>query len=217
MASPRTSALVLDFGAGEGREVLPVLAQSLMADEAVAQAVEAGTIEPVLRPFLRSLLGLPLLGEERQLVDATAVSERQRRLQEAFLALARSAAAKRPLLLIVEDVHWADDNTLAGLALAAGGLAALPVLLLLTTRREGDPIDGAWLASAGSPTTTVVELRPLRDTDAQQLAASCWPGPRTRQSSAASPERRAIRCFWSSSPGICASATTTPSQSPYRP
>ena len=55
---------------------------------------------------------------------ATPVGERRRRPAEAFVALAREPRRAKPLLLIVEDVHWADEDTLGALA----GIAAAAVL-----------------------------------------------------------------------------------------
>ena len=55
-------------------------------------------------------------------------------------------------------------------AVAAALLPAAPVMLLLTTRHEGDPIDGSWLAEAGNPPMEMVDLRPLNVADAHALA-----------------------------------------------
>ncbi|MFL5333107.1 MAG: adenylate/guanylate cyclase domain-containing protein [Geminicoccaceae bacterium] len=174
------AALVLDFGTLEARGVLPALTRKLLGenttatgtltDDALAMAVESGPIGPALKPFLSSLLGLSLPSAARQLVEATTVGERQRRLRDAFVQLARGALDRQPLLLIVEDVHWADNGTLGDLATLSEALADLPMLLVLTTRRDGDPINAAWQARAGNPRSTVLDLCPLTVSDAYQLA-----------------------------------------------
>ena len=159
------AALVLDFGAAEGRDALAVLACSML-DESVG----APESEP-RDPFLMSVAGLPLTREGHQLVAATPIDERRRRQREAFVGLARERAARTPSLLVVEDVHWADRGTLSALAAVAGALLATsPVMLLLTTRHEGDPLDATWLAEAGEPPVALIELRPLREAEAQKLA-----------------------------------------------
>jgi predicted ATPase len=55
-----------------------------------------------------------------------------RTLEECFLAL----AARGPLLLIVEDLHWSDDISLEFLLYLARRIAAQPLLLLLTYRSD---------------------------------------------------------------------------------
>src|SRR4051794_33617921 len=119
------SAQVLDFGTLEGQGALPVLARKLLSDDApgpgpsggsVARAAEAAAIDPASRPFLLSLVGLPMPDAARQIIGATAVGERLSRRRQAFVELARLSGERHPLLLLVEDVHWADENTLADLA-----------------------------------------------------------------------------------------------------
>ncbi|MBM4440090.1 MAG: AAA family ATPase [Candidatus Rokubacteria bacterium] len=56
-----------------------------------------------------------------------------------FEALARavtSSAAVRPLLLLVEDLHWADTMTLRFLAFLAHRIERAPVLVVVTAREE---------------------------------------------------------------------------------
>jgi len=67
-----------------------------------------------------------------------------------FAALARfflSQAAARPLLLVVEDVHWSDDTSLEFLLYLARHCAREPLLVLLTYRSdEISPSLRHWLA-----------------------------------------------------------------------
>ena len=56
-------------------------------------------------------------------------------------ALAGYACRDRPILLIVEDLHWADQQVLAHLAAFASAIADGPGLLVMTSRVEGDPLD----------------------------------------------------------------------------
>ena len=81
-----------------------------------------------------------------------------------------AVSERRPLLLVVEDIQWADRFTLEHLATLAETVATCPALLVMTSRIEGDPLDRAWRSSvAGAPLMTI-DLAPLRPQEATQLA-----------------------------------------------
>jgi DNA-binding SARP family transcriptional activator/tetratricopeptide (TPR) repeat protein len=61
------------------------------------------------------------------------------RLFEALVAAFNALARARPLLLVIEDVHWAGAGTLAALEYIARRAVALPALVVATYRTE----DGA--------------------------------------------------------------------------
>ncbi|MFM8323119.1 MAG: ABC transporter substrate-binding protein, partial [Chloroflexota bacterium] len=65
------------------------------------------------------------------------VQAEQQRLYESFVELAAALSAQAPLLLVLEDAHWADSGTLALLRHLARRAAALRLrLLALVTYRE---------------------------------------------------------------------------------
>ena len=65
------------------------------------------------------------LGDPRQLRDRALV----------YLAdYLRAASAARPLLVVLEDLHWADDSSLDALPGLADALADRPVLFIATAR-----------------------------------------------------------------------------------
>jgi hypothetical protein len=75
-----------------------------------------------------------------------------------FLA---GVAADRPVLLAVDDAHWADDESLRWIAYAIGRLEGLAVGLLIATRPV-DPGGGSPLAEvAAERLTYVLRLGPL--------------------------------------------------------
>ena len=59
-------------------------------------------------------------------------------LLDAVTGFLRRAAAADPLLLVLEDLHWADEASLALLGFVAGELRAAQ-LLLVATCREHEP------------------------------------------------------------------------------
>ena len=65
---------------------------------------------------------------------------------EAVLQLLRRLAGPAGLLLVLEDLHWADPDTLAVVEYLSDNLAAEPVLCVATCR-ERDPVGGAELVA----------------------------------------------------------------------
>src|SRR4029434_673537 len=53
----------------------------------------------------------------------------------------------------------------------AKAIADRPVLLAMTSRIEGDPLDQAWRVSTAATPLMTIDLRPLRPEDAMRLAA----------------------------------------------
>jgi predicted ATPase len=78
-----------------------------------------------------------------------------------------------PTVMIVEDVHWADDATLDVLGYAARRIAARPALLVLTLRDEavvpGHPLHRLLGVLAGGPVHRL-ELEPLSADAVRALA-----------------------------------------------
>jgi hypothetical protein len=69
-------------------------------------------------------------------------------LFEAVAAGVRKAAANRPLLLVVDDLHWADPGSRRLLAAVRGALATVPVVALCTYR-DTEPGADALCAEVG--------------------------------------------------------------------
>lgn len=92
------------------------------------------------------------------------------RIELALGDLLRAASAEQPLILVIEDLHWADQTSLDLLTAVAPICADRP-LLLITSRRpgpEGDPLERtmAALAERLGPRHLGVELGPLARADA---------------------------------------------------
>jgi DNA-binding CsgD family transcriptional regulator/DNA polymerase III delta prime subunit len=60
----------------------------------------------------------------------------KRRLFEAMLHCFFQLAARQPLLIAIEDLHWSDESSLEWLLFLARRLAARPILLLLSYRPD---------------------------------------------------------------------------------
>ncbi len=80
-------------------------------------------------------------------------------------------SAKQPLFVVIEDLHWADRTTLDHIAALTRAAATLPMVLAMTTRPEGDPLNPAWRAAIQGASLSTIELGPLQTQDALALAS----------------------------------------------
>lgn len=173
-------ALVLDFGLSEAQNPLRLLLGTLFGlnERAGTSAVQAivqhqksiGAIDAMSAMFLTLILGAPLEPEQRLIHDAMSDGARQEGLRAMLGQVLRGAVRDGPLVLIVEDIHWADRSTLKDLAEVAAITTDAPILLLMSTRPEGYPLTDAWQAQARGAALTRMNLAPLSPDDAWRLA-----------------------------------------------
>jgi len=143
---PPDDAVVLEgrcVGWGQNTPYLPVAEivrssfriedgdNSLQIEEKLQQGIArlAPTLTESL-PFLRGLVGLPL-------DDATAKLDARVRRQKTFdaiRAITMAASQRRPHVIVVEDLHWIDTTSEDYLAFIIDSLAAMPLLLVITSR-----------------------------------------------------------------------------------
>jgi len=77
-----------------------------------ALAASLGERGDAYYPFLASLLGLALEDDVQERLRNLASDSMQRQTHEAVVELARSLSRERPLCLVLEDLHFADEPTL---------------------------------------------------------------------------------------------------------
>jgi len=97
---------------------------------------------------------------------ALAPNVRRRRIIEGCLSALLQAALDKPLLVVLDDVHWTDSGTYEVIERLLGALEGSRLLLLLGWR------SGYRFAWAGHPALTNVSLSPLLPAEARQLARS---------------------------------------------
>jgi class 3 adenylate cyclase len=170
-------ARVLDFGATRETEATATLCAHLLeqcagetGEAGLAAALAAGDLPRERALSAADLLSLPRAAEELALYRAMDEAARETGRIAALQHLLAAAARRRPQLVIVEDVHWADPRLLIVLSQLAAGLAGSAGLLLMSTRIDGDPIDTAWRARARNGVLATIDLRPLSSSDAATLA-----------------------------------------------
>lgn len=118
-------------------------------------------------------LGLLASADERWFAVASAGEYRN---QGARFAAARrwleQRAKRRPVVLVLEDIHWADDASLDFLIALGNELDALPITILSFARPVLEERRPGWRSTVSSSSNPghVVELGPL-DTEAGQEVA----------------------------------------------
>ncbi|HEX5297182.1 MAG TPA: AAA family ATPase [Streptosporangiaceae bacterium] len=118
-----------------GAEGLP-LAPLIDALRALARTMSRGDLAEVLGPARRGLGRLlPELdpgGSDEPAADGVQVSQ----LLELVLGLLGRLSARRPLLLVLEDLHWSDQSTRELVSFLIRSLRGVRVVLLATYRSD---------------------------------------------------------------------------------
>ncbi|HKN31570.1 MAG TPA: AAA family ATPase [Roseiarcus sp.] len=114
------------FSRGLSAEARRAAIDALVAASPTLLAEDAG--------FLNDLLGIET--ETRPELDAAA---RARRIYGVLARWLAGMARDMPILILVEDAHWADAATLDFLTMLIDRIAPLPALLLVTHRPEFTP------------------------------------------------------------------------------
>ncbi|MDG4892393.1 BTAD domain-containing putative transcriptional regulator [Mesorhizobium sp. WSM4976] len=162
------TGLVLDFGAGGKRNAIRALVRGLVEDAPIA--VDSGLVDAALEVHLHQLLQLPLPADELSAYDAIDNAARAKGLEQTLLQLVERAAARRPLVMIVEDIQWADAETLALVDALATAARGSPVLVVTTARSEEElPEPGRHIGAGEGPRLTL-DLPPLYRQEALTLA-----------------------------------------------
>lgn len=97
-------------------------------------------------------------------------------LGEGLLRLLNAIAGGRGLVLAVEDLHWADPETMVVLEYLADNLAGTSILLLTTTRPLPAPAQESMEGLERRGALTMMSLAPLDAPAVAELVAGCLEG-----------------------------------------
>jgi adenylate cyclase len=152
-----------------GQLVPQLLQRTAGADTATAlQAAGVTADETTLRSWARAIddiLGTASATSGAKPEDGTlSPAGKQRFLVQAIGALLRARSAARPLLVVLDDLHWADPASLAVIEELLGVVPELRLVLMATYRSNWSH---GW---EGRSAYEQLNLRPLRPDDARRMA-----------------------------------------------
>jgi class 3 adenylate cyclase/tetratricopeptide (TPR) repeat protein len=190
---PRMITVLGQAGIGKSRLVRALLADvRLDATTVIGRCLPYGdgiTYWPIAE-ILRTLAGAPseqavarLAGGDSPSEESELVAARLSRAagfvpgtssveetQWAMRKLLESLASRRPLVVVVEDIHWAEPSLLDLLEHVARLSARVPLLIVCLARPELIDDHPSWPAKAGER-TGVISLEPLSPVEADTLLA----------------------------------------------
>src|SRR5262245_5772134 len=169
-------------GRGEGRVVL------VTGEPGIGKTTLVNRFLMDLDPGARILLGtcddlsIPRpLGPSRDLVGgvseplARALATGAAAYDVQTLLVAELELPPHPTVLVLEDVHWADDATFDSITVLGRRIATMPALLVLTFRGgevpPGHPLHAA-VGSVRAESSVIVELAPLSAVAVASLAGA---------------------------------------------
>jgi class 3 adenylate cyclase/tetratricopeptide (TPR) repeat protein len=130
----------------------------LLADDPQAQWVES---------HLRPLVGLT--------TESTLAGDRRGESFAAWRRFFEAMAEQRPLVLVFEDLHWADDDLLDFVDHLVEWAGDVPLLVVATARPE--LLDGRPGWGGGKRNAVTISLSPLDDEDTAHLIADLLERP----------------------------------------
>src|SRR5260370_29792869 len=120
--------------------------------------------------YLTGWRGLPQPTELRALYDAMDNPARNRGKHRTVAQMIRRLSDRRPQMITIEDLQWADAITLAHASELTMLTALCPLVLVMTSRTEGDQLDPIWRSRTRAAPLITIDLGPLREQDALALA-----------------------------------------------
>ncbi|MGA9412231.1 MAG: AAA family ATPase, partial [Roseobacter sp.] len=174
------SALFLDFGLGEAENPVCQLfssmcgltdnAQPSAITAAVANLVSKGVLNEVSALFMVVILGGKLDRDMSVMLGAMSDTARNDGLHETMRRVLRHFSSLSPQLLVVEDIHWADEKMLAMVNILVEESQSNPMLVLITSRMEGPVMQMDIAPIESTARVRRMTLQALKAADAMALA-----------------------------------------------
>lgn len=175
-------------GLAFGRELAYDLMKSLMRsalqipESAGKKQMEAGLIKTLenlldanhetLYLFLAHLLEIPLSDEEEEQVHQLNPSELRSQYLHAVRSFLKNLALEQPLIIVLEDLHWADASSVDLISDLLGMSGSYPILFCLVTREDRESNGWRLVMTAREqfgPRLTRIRLENLDEHESQTL------------------------------------------------
>lgn len=171
------SGSVLDFGGDRGAAAINSILDGLVrhilrnGNGSFPELLSADVLPQVLGMAERAIIAerIKIIQSPDLLAMLAAMDGRGRKqsLLSASRALLRIASTQSPILLSVEDIHWAEAEALDVLDALLESSGECAALMVATTRIEGDPTQKGWMPQSGFTSLT---LGPLSRAEAKDFA-----------------------------------------------
>lgn len=128
-----------------------------------------------IAPYVASLLGVAAPGSDGEMVRHQEPPMLRARVFQAVIELIGALAASGPVVLVLEDLHWADQTSLDLLAQLMPLVDSAPVVLLALFRPHRDEPSWRFHETAVRDWPhryTEIPLQPLDDGDSRALVAN---------------------------------------------
>ena len=145
---------------GQGITYLPL---ADVVREVAGEDLEAG-LERILTPMERGNVAARLIAGA---VGAHEEGGSPEETAWAFRSLFETLAANRPLVVVVDDIHWAEPALLDLLEYVVGFSSGAPILILCLARPDLFDVRASW--SAPRQRATLVSLDPLGRAESDEL------------------------------------------------
>ncbi len=133
-------------------------------------------VEEDILPYLAQFLSLPLSAQDAERVAYLEGEALQRQISRAITVFLEHLAYERPLVLVIDDLHWADSASLTLLERCLALAERAPLLLMLLYRPEKE--HGCWALGETAPREhphhyTAITLQPLEREENQDVRLVC--------------------------------------------
>jgi class 3 adenylate cyclase len=177
----------LSYGQGLAYHMLINVLRSLFnisdaLDESQARAVVAEWTQELFNdemmevyPYIGNLLSIPLEDEALKVVNLPDPQTLQNQYYQAVHRLLMALSAEKPLVIVLEDLHWADPSSVDLFVRLLNVTTTSSILICLVTREERDA-PGWRLVNAArelmGSSLRELTLAPLTESDSRKMVAN---------------------------------------------
>ena len=125
--------------------------------------------------YLANLMSLPLEAEAEARIKLLEPQALQNQYLSSLRQLLRALAQRQPLVLVLDDIHWADPSSTDLMTKLLPLISEAPILLCLVTRPDRDSHGWKLVAAAREKLgagLTEINLNPLNEADSRQLVSN---------------------------------------------